>query len=338
MTWRDHLHGDPMPWLLEDDDPAVRAAALERLGGRPGDDPDVVAARAAAMRSDPIASILRAQDPEGWWEKPGPGYAPKYTGTVWQVVFLAQMGADPADPGVRAGCEYVLSHAVTAGGGFGASGAQATRPPPPAAAIHCLNGNLLQALLRLGHGDDARVRGAVEWAAHAVTGRDVTRWYASGTSGPGFSCAANERLPCAWGALKEMGALALVPEARRTPVVRQAIGVGIDLLLSVDPSGAEYPMGWGNTRPNGAWFRPGFPLGYVGDVLETVEVLAALGRGSDPRLTPAVDWVESQQDGQGRWRNRHTYNGKMWVDVDRQGQPSKWVTLRACAALRAVHG
>jgi hypothetical protein len=26
------------------------------------------------------------------------------------------------------------------------------------------------------------------------------------------------------------------------------------------------------------------------------------------------------------------------VDVDKQGQPSKWVTLRACSVLKAVYG
>jgi len=63
-----------------------------RLLGRPPDDPEVVAARAAAMATDPIRAILAAQHADGWWVKPGPGYAPKYTGTVWEVIFLDQLG------------------------------------------------------------------------------------------------------------------------------------------------------------------------------------------------------------------------------------------------------
>src|SRR6266568_4791639 len=31
-------------------------------------------------------------------------------------------------------------------------------------------------------------------------------------------------------------------------------------------------------------------------------------------------------------------NGKTWVDIDKQGQLSKWVTLRACSVLKAVYG
>ena len=58
--------------------------------------------------------------------------------------------------------------------------------------------------------------------------------------------------------------------------------------------------------------------------------------GADPRLDRAVDWVVAQQDARGRWPNRYAYAGKMVVDIDRPGQPSKWVTLRACRVLKAV--
>jgi hypothetical protein len=72
--------------------------------------------------------------------------------------------------------------------------------PPPSAVIHCLNGNLLRALIGFGRLDDERIQAAIYWAARAITGDGVSRWYASGTSGPGFAWAANDRQPCAWGA------------------------------------------------------------------------------------------------------------------------------------------
>jgi hypothetical protein len=112
----------------------------------------------------------------------------------------------------------------------------------------------------------------------------------------------------------------------------------VEFLLSRDPAVADYPMGYGNTKPNGSWFRPGFPLGYVADVLQTLEVLAQLGYARDPRLAAALRWLVSLADADGRWPNRHAYNGKTWVDVEVQGQPSKWVTLRACVVLRAAYG
>ena len=337
MSWQGLLNADPVPWLLDDSTPAVRAATLRRLLDRPASDPDVRAATREAMATDPIAAILAAQHPEGWWVKPGPGYAPKYTGTVWQLVFLDQLGADPADERIQRACEYVLSHAQTTDGGFGASGTNGG-PPPPSRVIHCLNGNLVRALLGFGRVDDPRVHAAVDWAARSVTGEGVDRYYRSGTSGPGFACAANDGKPCAWGAVKELLGLARVPPQRRTPLVRRAIDEGVAFLLSRDPAVADYPMPDRDTKPSGSWFRLGFPSGYVTDVLQNLEALAELGHAADPRLRHALDWLCAQQDAQGRWLNRYSYHGKTTVDLERQGAPSTWVTLRACTVLKAAYG
>lgn len=327
---------DPVAWLLEPDTPAVRHVALRDLLDRGSDDPEIAEARTAAMARDPIASILAAQHSDGHWEKPGPGYATKYRGTVWQLIFLDQLGADATDARIQRACEYVLAHSIAASGGFGASGRVGGAPPPPMAVIHCLNGNLLRALIGFGRLDDDRVQRAIEWEARAITGEGVERWYASGTSGPGFSCAANEKLPCAWGAVKALLGLARIPPASRSPLVERAIEAGLDFLLSHDPAVADYPMGWGNTRPSGSWFKLGFPSGYVTDVLQNLEVLCELGHARDPRLAHAIEWLLTKRTADGRWRNQSAYNGKTWVNIERQGQPSKWVTLRACRVLRSV--
>lgn len=330
------LRGDPVPWLLEAATPAVRHRALRDLLDRGPDDPDVIAARRAAMAADPIAAILAAQQPDGHWEKPGPGYATKYRGTVWQLIFLDQLGADPDDERIRHACDYVLDHTISESGGFGASGSIGPKPPPPSAVIHCLNGNLVRAMVGLGRLADPRVQRAIEWEARAITGEGVERWFASGTSGPGFGCAANEQLPCAWGAVKGLLGLARIPAADRSPLVERAIDAAAAFLLDRDPAVADYPMGWGNNKPSGSWFRLGFPSGYVTDVLQVLEALCALGYGGDPRLGRALDLVAARADAAGRWRNEYAYNGKTWVDVESQGGPSKWVTLRACRVLRSA--
>jgi len=202
--------------------------------------------------------------------------------------------------------------------------------------IHCLNGNLLRALLGFGWHDDPRVQRAIDWQARSITGEGFERFYRSGTSGPGFRCAANEHLPCAWGAIKVLRALALVPADRRAPQVERAIDAGVAFLFSRDPVVADYPAGWGNVRPNGSWFRPGFPSGYVADVLQNLEVLCESGFAGDRRLRPALDWLLAKQDEQGRWKNEYAYSGKTWVNFEQQGQPSKWVTLRACRVIKAI--
>ena len=111
-----------------------------------------------------------------------------------------------------------------------------------------------------------------------------------------------------------------------------ALKEGIEFLLARDPAEADYPMGYA-TKPSRSWFRFGYPIGYVTDVLQNLEVLVALGLGDDRRLRPAVELLLSKQDDQGCWKMEYTYNGKTWVDVEVKGQPSKWVTLRALRVL-----
>jgi hypothetical protein len=337
--WVAALRADPRPWLLDARRPAVRQLALRWLEDRPADDPEVREAQAAAAARPPVASILDAQDPAGWWVKPGPGYAPKYTGTVWSLIVLEQLGAAPSDPRIAAACEYVLAHTQTAVGGLGCSGShRADRPPPPSSVLHCLNGNLLRSLIAFGWLEDPRVAADIDWQARAILGGPgAPRFYASGTSGPDFACGVNEGLPCAWGAVKALRGFAAIPEDRRTPVIEAAIEAGVALLLDIDPATAGYPAGWGGVISR-AWFKLGFPSGYVADILQVGEVLAELGRARDPRLAGLVDRVLARQDEAGRWRNEYAYRGRLWTDMDEPGGPSPWVTLRACRFLRAALG
>jgi len=90
-------------------------------------------------------------------------------------------------------------------------------------------------------------------------------------------------------------------------------------------------------RPSSSWFKFGYPIGYITDVLQNLEVLAALGQARDARLANALGLVLGKQDDQGRWSLEYTYNGKTWVDIEKKGQSSKWVTLRALRVLKAAY-
>lgn len=339
MSRYEQIKGDSLPWLLEEDraNPGVRYFALAELIGRPSGDPDTVAAQRAAMATGPIPDILGTQSADGYWAAPGSGYLPKYRGTVWQIIFLAQLGADGRDPRVRAGCEYVLNHTREPAGAF-------SMDARPSGRIHCLQGNLAAALIDLGWLGDARLESALDWLARSATGEGLApaehrdepvRYYRSGNSGPGFCCSGNNYQPCAWGAVKAMLALSRIPRDRRTPSMEAAIEPGAGFLLSRDPAVADYPMGF-STKPSQSWFRFGYPIGYVTDVLQNLEVLTALGHGADARLASAIDLLLSQKDAAGCWSLRYTYNGKMWADVETKGRPSKWVTLRALRVLKRV--
>ena len=205
--------------------------------------------------------------------------------------------------------------------------------PTASMVIHCVNGNLLRALIGFGWLEDKRVQRVIEWQTRSITGEGFDGYFRSGTSGPGFACAANGRLPCGWGAIKALRGLARIPPKERAVHVRRAIDEGVEFLLSHDPAKADYPTA---TNVSSSWFKLGFPSGYVADVLQNLEVLAELGRAKDPGLSNAIEWLLSLQDADGCWKNRYAYNGKTWVDFEKQGAPSKWVTLRACYVLKAA--
>ena len=229
----------------------------------------------------------------------------------------------------------MLENARAATGVFSTSGT-------PAGNIHCLAGNLGAALLDLGFGQDERLVQALELMARFVTGDGVAaadqrdqplHYFKSGTCGPGFLCSANNRLACAWGAVKVLRALVRVPEAERTPAMQSALQATKEFLLSVDPATAAYPAGYSD-KPSRSWFRFGFPVFYVTDVLQTAEALTEAGCGGDPRLAGTYDLILGKQDSAGQWKMEYSYQGKTWADVEERGRPSKWVTLRAMRVLK----
>jgi hypothetical protein len=148
-----------------------------------------------------------------------------------------------------------------------------------------------------------------------------------------FACGANNKLSCAWGAVKVMLAFSKWPANRRTPLIERAIQQGVDFLLSADPATADYPTGWGN-KPSGNWWKFGFPVFYVTDLLQNVEALMGLGYGGDPRLTNALTIIREKQDAQGRWSLEYDYSGKTWIDWGIKKQPNKWITYRALRVLK----
>ncbi len=324
-------------WLLEQDEenPGVRYFALRDLLGRAVDAPEVIEARQALMCRGPVPAILAAQDSAGYWEKPGTGYYPKYRGTVWSITYLAQLGADPEDPRVRAGGEYLLANSLASMGAFSMTGT-------PAGNIACLSGNLGAALLDLGFWGDERLMRALEVMARFSTGEGVAppddkqvplHYLKSASCGPGFRCSANDRQPCAWGAVKVLRALARVPRASRTEAMQAALDAAVDFLFSVDPATASYPAGYSD-KPSQSWFRFGFPLFYVTDVLQIAEALTDAGYGGDARLANTHEFILGKRDSADRWRMEYSYNGKTWADAEVRGKPSKWVTLRA---MRVLH-
>jgi hypothetical protein len=323
-----------LSWLLEPGDPGVRYLALRDLLDKAGNDEELTQARLEGHRRGKIAEVLEVMKPEGYWMKPGPGYTQKYRSTVWALILLAQLGAVAnQDERISRACAYLLDKSLMRGGQFSIQGT-------PSSTIDCLQGNLLWALVEMGF-DDPRLDGAYEWMARTVTGEGMAsrndreaelRYYAY-KCGPLFACGPNYAQPCAWGGTKVLLAFSKLPEERQTAMVKDAIEQGVEFFFSIDPVTANWPTRLGD-KPSRNWWKFGFPVFYVTDLLQLAEAMVGLGYGKDPRLASTLELIRNKQDEQGRWRLEYDYAGKTWGDYGKKNEANKWVTLRAMRVLK----
>ncbi len=334
MSWQNQIKVEALEWLLEPADPGVRYLALRDLLDKPADDDELVNAMAAAHTEGPIAAVLDAMQPDGYWAKPGPGYTAKYRSTAWTLILLAQLGAmADQEQRIRKGCNYLLEHTFSPGGQFGVYGS-------PASTIDCLQGNLCWALLEMGYADP-RLPLAFEWMARTVTGEGMAprtdktseRRYYAYKCAPLFACGPNYALPCAWGGTKVMLAFSKLSESQRTPLINDAIQQGVDFFFSIDLVTANWPTRL-DDKPSRNWWKFGFPVFYVTDLLQLAEALVALGYATDPRLSQTLDLIRNKQDEHGKWLLEYDYTGKTWGNYGVKKQPNKWVTLRAIRVLK----
>ena len=323
-----------LDWLLDPDDPGPAYLAMRNLLDLSPDDPFLISARVKAHTAGPMAQVLDAMSEPGYWEQPGPGYNPKYFSTVWALNLLAQLGALASqDERIQRACQYYLDQALTPYGQISASGA-------PSGTADCLQGNMCWALTVMGF-NDPRMDRAFEWMARSVTGegiapvgqKDTAERYYAGKCGPLFACGANGGESCAWGAVKVLLAFSALPIERRTPALEAAIKAGVDYIFSTNPATADYAHPYA-PKPSGNWWKLGFPVFYVTDLLQLVEAMVGLGYGQDPRLANALQIIRDKQDSNGRWLLEYDYQGKIKADFGKKKEANKWVTLRALRALK----
>ncbi len=130
-----------------------------------------------------------------------------------------------------------------------------------------------------------------------------------------------------------MLAFSKLSKDKRTPLINRAIKRGVDFLFSTDPADAGYPNGW-NPKPSGNWWKFGFPVFYVSDILQITEALVKLGYSNDTRLNRSIQLLKDKQDLDGKWQIEHGCSGKPWVDFGPKKEPNIWVTIRAYQVLK----
>lgn len=303
---------DPvLEWLLERGNPSVRYLAFTQLLGRPQDDPDVIASQRAISRLSPARDILQAQYPQGYWVSPGIGYSPRYRATIWQILFLAQLGMARDDPLDRA-VEHLFDANQREDGAFRASKERGDTPA-------CLNGALLWALETLGFGEGAPVQRAWSWLAQMVEDYGLAGTYADG-------------VVCPWAAVTVLWATTAVPPGRRNTAVEWLSRTTADLALQGLPDVASLESAFSRNWPADS-IRLTFPLAHSADLLQGLRVLIAAGCGGARRLDSARAWVAGKMLPNGTWPLERT-PGPQWTAYGPVGQPNKWVTLRALSVTR----
>jgi hypothetical protein len=317
-------------WLLEEENPSVRYWALQQLKGVKLPDPELVKTQKAIMQSIPIQKILSAQNPKGFWITSDNIYLPKYQASTHSLLILAELGCQRI-PAIERGIEQIFTCQQYSGH---------FRPEQPkterakASTLSdgvCIDANILYYMIHFGYLEDPRVQQLLSFLCTSYSQTDF-----------GWPCRAFPINPtkvfptnCYMCSTKGLRALAQIPQAKRSKEISVIIKKEIEHLLSNEiyrylktPNGER--------KVKTGWTRFGFPLFYNSDVLEVLDTLTSLGV-VDSRMDDAIDLVVQKRGPDGKWSLDHSFNGKMWVDIETKKAPSKWITLRAWRVLHRLN-
>lgn len=331
--WKTVLKADSLGWLLEAENPSVRYFALTDLLKKSGTDPTVRQARDAIMKTRVVPKILAKQRSGGYWESPENFYIKtKYKGTVWQLIILAELGADGKDERIKRACEFVLNDSQDPESGGFAYFSRSGGGGDHNKVLPCLTGNMVWSLIRLGYFEDPRVQRGINWITKYQRFDDGTE-----AAPKGWPYDKRERCwgrhTCHMGVVKALKALAEIPAEKRTSSAKNTIEKGAEHILRHRIYKRSHDL---NQTSKPEWLQFGFPLMWKTDALEILGILTRLGY-KDLRMQEAIDLAISKQDSQGRWKLENTFNGRFQVSIEQRGKPSKWITLKALTALQGFY-
>ena len=292
-------------WLL-DSDPAIRWQVMRDLLDAPPD--EVAAERAKVAKEGWGAQLLAAQDPDGRWS--GGTFAPEWISTMDALHTLYLFGIDPESEQLRraigpvheaARWEYDPNLRFWEG---------EVEP--------CINGRVVA--MGAYFGQD--VRGIVD--------RLLTEPMADG----GWNCE-QERGSTRGSFDTTINVLEGLLEYERSTGSNGAV-------TAARIRGEEYLLARrllhrlsDDEIPQRRWLYVGFPNKWFYDVVRVLDYFRQARSEPDPRMDEALDIVESKRDAEGRWPLDHKYHERLLVDFgDEEGQPSRWITLRALRILR----
>ncbi len=315
--WKHKLKADPTPWLLDVACPPVRYWTLIDILDRPPDDREARAAQAAIPAYPPVAELLAAQEPEGYWVRPD-YYLPRASrGTFWVLSVLGDLGLTAGEEHVRQACDFMFRHQREDG-----SFCRRRRVPGQGMvwqnqAEPCTHARIVRFLIQLGYAQDIGLRKAIDWLLPLQ--RDDGMWFCRGAQGRG----------CLRATLDVLRVAALDPQTALQPGIAQAAAAVCELLMQ--PRMSRYHVGeaWGT------WAYLKYP--YFGfSVISALDALARLGYTvADPRIAGAVEYLLSRQLPDGSWPLDEGWPCPP-IDFGQPGEPNRWLTLDALRVVKIL--
>jgi hypothetical protein len=287
-------------WLL-DSDPSIRWQVMRDLTNASA---DVVAAERGRVANEGWgARLLDLQRPDGQW---GDGVATRFWwSNMYTLVFLRDLGVDPADPRVRAAIDRVREH-LTWGAEWDNSPFFEGEGEP------CINGRVVALGAYFGVRSD----------------RLVDRLLSEQLEDGGWNCQMkiSPRSSFHTAICVLEGLLAFETAYGETSALSNARHRGHEYLLN---RRLLRRLSTGEII-NAGWTELAFPPLWHYDVLRALDYFRESGLGADSRLDEAKAIVRERRQPDGRWlldvRHRNTLYPEFSGDV---GAPNRWITLRA---------
>ncbi len=327
MTPRPHgltdasMKSSVIAWLL-DSDPAIRWQVLQDLTGAPAE--EVAAERARVATEGWGAQLLALQRADGSWG--GAAFTQGFDSTMHVLSLLRQLGLDPACDAARRAVGRVRERVTWRGWDWDGAwrGMDFAGNPFFAGEVEpCINGQVAASGAYFGQDIERIVR------------RLLTEQLADG----GWNCEAENGSTrgsfnttiCVLEAL-----LAHERASGGSPAVKAARLRGQEYLLErrLFRRKSTGEVIAHDRKGSGMWTRLAFPTWWHYDVLRGLEYLRDAGVTPDERVAEAIALVASKRDSDGRWALETRYPGVMPVEFgEGEGQPSRWITLRALRVL-----
>lgn len=332
-TYKECISDDTINWLLEDDNPSVKYYTLIDLLGKSLDNPDVITAKNQIMEKGVVPKILSKQEKGGYWGIEDDFYVrAKYKGTVWNLIILAEFGANESDERIKKTCEFIFKKSQDIKTGGFSCETTVNNGGAPSKVIPCLTGNMVYGLIRLGYLDDPRVQKGINWLTTYQRFDDGVQelpkdWLYKSRK------ACFSKHSCHMGVVKTLKALAEIPPNKRNADVKDTINNAVEYLLIHHIYKRSHDL---TKTAKPGWLRLSFPLMYQTDILEILTLFTRLNI-KDERMQDALNIMISKQDNHGRWILENTLNGKILINIEAKGKPSKWITLKALQVLKRYY-